>query len=173
MPRHLTHICHAASIVVLTGAIYVGAVAGSAQGTASPFDGRWVVAANPWFDRLATAAGQGRGGAGGRGGRGDQAPARDVVIELKVAPNGGVSGRATGTSGRRGSPGSHPAHDVEITRGTVTGETLTFQIWQFDGFHNRIHATARASDDGLELEFRRETPAGPDAFTTRARRATY
>jgi hypothetical protein len=55
----------------------------------------------------------------------------------------------------------------------VKGKTLTFQIWQFDGFHNRIHATARVIDGTLEVEFRRDTPSGPDSFTTRARRATY
>jgi hypothetical protein len=160
-------------IVILAGAISFAIAAGASQGTASPFDGRWVIPADPWFDRLATAPGQGRGGASGQGGRGEQAPAREVVLELRVASSGAVSGWATGTSGRRGAPGSHPAHDVEITRGTLNGDTLTFQIWQFDGFHNRIQANARVADGGLAVEFRRDTAAGPDAFTTRARRAPY
>ena len=172
MPRRLIQIDHAACVVICAAAIFLGTTSGSSQGAASPFDGRWVIPADPWFDRLAAASAPGRGGARGAGGRGEQAAGRDVVLELKVAPSGAVSGRATGTSGRRGAPGSHPAHDVEITRGTLKGDMLTFQIWQFDGFHNRIHATARVVDGGLELEFRRETPAGPDAFTTRARRAT-
>ena len=95
------------------------------------------------------------------------------MLELKVAPGATISGRATGISGRRGAPGSHPAHDVEITRGTLKGNALTFLIWQFDGFHNRLQVNARVADGDLEVEFRRDTPTDPDTFTTRARRASY
>jgi hypothetical protein len=173
MPRHLVQIVIAACVVILAGPISIGAAAGSAQTGAGPFDGRWVIPADVWFDQLTTASGQGRGGAGGRGGRGAQAPSQAVVLELRVAPSGAVTGRATGVSGRRGAPGSHPAHDVEIARGSLKGDTLSFQIWRFDGFHNRLHVSARIAGADLELEFRRETPAGPETFTTRARRATY
>jgi hypothetical protein len=160
--------------LMIAAAISSGGGAVRAQGAAaSPFNGRWVIPADPWFDRLVAASGQGRGGARGAGGRGEQAPGKDVVLELEVSPSGAISGRASGTSGRRGAPGSHPAHDVEITQGSLKGDTLTFQVWQFDGFHNRIHATARVADGSLELELRRDTPAGPDSFTTRARRAGY
>lgn len=171
MPRSLTHLDTAVRIVILAVAISFAGAAVQAQPVASPFDGRWVIPTDPWFDRLAIAARPGMGA--GRGAGGEQAPGKDVVLELKVAAAGAISGRATGIGGRRGAPGSHPAHDVEITRGTLKGDTLTFQIWQFDGFHNRLHATARVSDGGLELEFRRDTTGGPDTFTTRARRATY
>jgi hypothetical protein len=174
MPRALIRIARAARLVVTAAAFSFGGAAVSAESPApTPFDGRWVIPADPWFERLATASGQGRGGGRGAGGRGDQPPGRDAVLELHVSADGAISGRATGISGRRGAPGSHPAHDVEISRGSVKGETLTFQIWQFDGFHNRIHATARVIDGTLEVEFRRDTPSGPDSFTTRARRATY
>jgi hypothetical protein len=139
---------------------------GQAQGMTAPFDGRWVVPPNAWFES-STASGQGRGG------RGSQAPEQDIVLELRVTPAGAISGRATGVGGRRGAPGSHPAHDVEITRATLKGDTLTFQIWQFDGFHNRLRVTARRAAADLELEFQRDTPTGPDTFTTRARRAHY
>ena len=170
MRRSLLRIAKATGVLAFTAALFFGGVPLSAQRAASPFDGRWVIPADPWFDRLATASGQGRGAAGGRG---EQAPARDVVIDVEVSPTGAISGRASGISGRRGSPGSHPAHDVEITRGALKGDTLTFQVWQFDGFHNRIHATARVADGSLDIELRRDTPAGPDSFTTRARRAGY
>jgi hypothetical protein len=153
--------------IILTAAIALGA-AGYGQDKTERFDGRWVIPPDAWFDRTATAAsGQGRGG------RGTQAPQQDIVLELRVTATGGISGRATGVSGRRGAPGSHPAHDVEITRGGIKGDTLTFQIWQFDGFHNRLHVTARRAGDDLALEFRRETPKGSDTFPTRARRASY
>ena len=174
MPRPLNRIVKMAAFLVFTGAIYSSGAAVRDQGAAAKsFTGRWVIPADPWFDRLATPSGQERGGARGAGGRAEQAPRRDVVLELEVSAAGALSGRATGIGGRRGAPGSHPAHDVEITRGTLKGDTLSFQIWQFDGFHNRIHATARVADGSLELELRRDTPAGPDSFTTRARRAGY
>jgi hypothetical protein len=173
MPGFLVRIARTPGIFLLAAAISSSGGAVRAQGAPpSPFNGRWVIPADPWFDRVATASGQGRG-ARGAGGRGEQAPGKDVMLELEVSPSGAISGRATGTSGRRGAPGSHPAHDVEITRGSLKGDTLTFQVWQFDGFHNRIHATARVADGSLELELRRDTPAGPDSFTTRARRAGY
>jgi hypothetical protein len=173
MRQRLIHLDIVAGLVILAAAIAFSGALVQGQPALSSFDGRWVIPADPWFDRLATRAGPGRGAGRGAGGRGEQAAVKDVVLELKVAPGGAISGRATGISGRRAAPGSHPAHDVEITRGTVKGDTLTFQIWQFDGFHNRLHVTARVADGGLELEFRREAPAGPDMFTTRARRATY
>ena len=172
MSRHPIRIDFAAAIIILAAAIAFGGGEMNAQSAASPFDGRWVIPADPWFDRLATTAGPGRGGRGAAGG-GEQAPGKDVVLELRVAPGGAVSGRAAGISGRRGAPGSHPAQDVEITRGSLKGDALTFQIWQFDGFHNRVHATATVADGGLELEFRRDTAAGPETFKTHARRATY
>lgn len=170
MPRHPVRIAIGAWLVVLAGAISAGAT-GNAQSVTGPFDGRWVIPHDAWFDQLATASGPGRGG--GRGGPDAQAPGRDVVLELRVAPTGSVSGRATGVSGRRGAPGSHPAHDVEISRGALKYDTLSFQIWRFDGFHNRLHVTARVSGAALELEFRRETSNGPVTFATRAVRATY
>ena len=174
MTRFLIRSSRAASVLLFSGAIWCVGHGANAQASAtSPFDGRWVIPADPWFDRLTTASGQGRGGARGAGGRGEQAAGKDVVLELEVSATGAISGRATGISGRRGAPGSHPAHDVEITRGALKGDTLTFQVWQFDGFHNRLHATARVAGGSLELEFRRDTPAGPDSFTTRARRAGY
>ena len=145
-------------------------VEGLAPQRSESFDGQWVIAFDPWFERLATGSAQGRGGAEGRGGRGTQRPAQDVVLELRVAPAGFVSGRATGFGGRRDAPGSHPAHDVEITRGTLKGVTLTFEVWQFDGFHNRLRVTARLAESNLELEVRRDTAAGPETFKTRARR---
>jgi hypothetical protein len=171
MPRSLIRLAKALCIPLLAAAISGGAAVRAQGAAASPFNGRWVIPADPWFDRLASASGQGRGGARGAGGRGEQPPAKDVLLELEVSRVGAISGRATGISGRRGAPGSHPAHDVEITRGSLRGDTLTFQLWQFDGFHNRIHATARVADGSLELELRRDTPAGPDTFATRARRA--
>jgi hypothetical protein len=172
MPRHRIPIA-TASWLILAGAVFVATSVGRAQSGVSPFDGRWVIPSDPWFDRLAAASGQGRTGGAGRGGRGEQDTGRDLMLELRVAPTGAVSGRATGAGGRRGAPGSHPAHDVEISRGALKGDTLIFQIWSFDGFHNRLHATARVADGGLEVEFRRDTPAGAETFTTRARRATY
>ena len=169
MARYLLRFGMAACVFVLTAAAGVGLSAQTAQGAPGRFDGRWIVPSDPWFDQLATAPGQGRGGAG----RGGQAPAHDVVLELRVTSAGGVTGRATGVSGRRGAPGSHPAHDVEISRGTLKGDRLSFQIWRFDGFHNRLHVSARVAGGDLELEFRRDSPAGPQVFTTRARRAKY
>jgi len=145
-------------------------VEGLAPQRSESFDGQWVISFDPWFERLATGSAQGRGGAEGRGGRGTQRPGQDVVLELRVAPAGFVSGRATGLGGRRDAPGSHPAHDVEITRGNLKGVTLTFEVWQFDGFHNRLRVTARLAESNLELEFRRDTAVGPDTFKTRARR---
>lgn len=171
--RLLMQIAIAVPVVSLAAILSDGTVAATSQNAASPFDGRWVIPADVWFDQLTTASGEGRGGAGGRGGRGAQSPGQDVVVELRIGATGAVSGRATGVSGRRGAPGSHPAHDVEISRGALEGDTLTFQIWRFDGFHNRLHVTARVAGDGLELEFRRESSDGPERFTARARRATY
>jgi hypothetical protein len=172
MTRSLLRIAKEAGALLVTAAVFFGVAAVSAQRAASPFDGRWVIPADPWFDRLATASGPGRGGRGAGGGA-EPAAGKDVVLDLGVSPAGAISGRATGVSGRRGAPGSHPAHDVEITRGSLKGDTLAFQIWQFDGFHNRIYATARVVDGNLEVEFRRDTPSGLDTFTTRARRAAY
>ena len=153
--------------IILTALISLGG-AGYAQGKTERFDGRWVIPANAWFEQIA-AAGSGQGG----GGRGTQTPQQDILLELRVTATGAVSGRATGMGGRRAAPGQHPAQDVEITRGAVKGDTLTFQVWQFDGFHNRLHVTARREGADLALEFRRETPTGADTFATRARHATY
>ena len=144
-------------------------VDGRAPQRSESFDGQWVISFDPWFERLATGFAQGGGGAEGRGGRGTR-PGQDVVLELRVAPAGFVSGRATGLGGRRDAPGSHPAHDVEIARGNRKGDTLTFEVWQFDGFHNRLRVTARLAASDLELEFRRDTAVGPDTFKTHARR---
>jgi hypothetical protein len=135
------------------------------RGTASPspFDGRWVIAGDPWFSEIAT--GRGRGG--------PAAPGPDVVIELRVLPDGRVSGLATGITGQRGAPGSHPPHPVEITRGRLEGDTLSFEVWRFDGYHNRLHVEARTDGDRLALDFRREAPDGPVTFATHARRVEY
>jgi hypothetical protein len=170
MPRHVVRM-----VAALCGALFL-TVAGTTLNaqSPSPFTGRWVIEGDPWFDQLATSPAGGRGA--GRAGApapvgGTQTPAQDVVLQLAVGPDGRVSGVASGISGRRGAPGSHPSHDVEITRGALSGDVLTFQIWRFDGFHNRVHVNARVAGDSLELEFRRDTASGPDTFITRARRA--
>lgn len=153
----------AAVFVVLAAAAAPAprAAAQTPPGSPGPFDGRWVIDGDPWFSTIAT-------GRGGRGGAPAAGP--DVVIDLKVGPGGTVSGIATGVSGTRGAPGSHPAHPVEITRGRLEGGALTFEIWRFDGYHNRLHVQARPEGDELVFDFRREAPGGPVTFTTRGRR---
>lgn len=142
-----------------------------AQTATAQFDGRWAIAADVWFSGLAVGGrgGGARGGRGGAPGAGDPGP--EVVIDITARPGGFVSGVAMGITGRRGAPGSHPPHPVEITKGQLRGDTLHFEIWRFDGFHNRLYVEARAEGNELALTFRQDTPDGPDTFTARARRA--
>ena len=152
----------------------------SEQARASPVEGRWVIEANPWFDETYGARGGGggrAGGAAGQGGREGRAgqPARpEIILVLQLTPGGGIAGTATGLVSGRGAPGSQPQPDIEISRGERRGDTLIFEIWRYDGHHNRLHVEARPDGSGLALTFSRATPNGPPAtYSTRAARASY
>jgi hypothetical protein len=73
-PRHPIQIAAAIRIVILVAGIFFGGATVNAQAAANPFDGRWVIPSDPWFDRLATGSDPGGAGARGAAGRGEQAP---------------------------------------------------------------------------------------------------
>src|SRR5262245_26141436 len=109
MTRYHLRFVTSAAVLVFCGAVSFAGAGLTAQSEPSPFDGRWVIPVDSWFERLATPASQGPGGGSGPGGRGDQAPGRDIGLDLTVSAEDAVSGRATGLNSRRGAPGSHPA----------------------------------------------------------------
>ncbi len=151
-----------------------------AQPRASPYEGRWVIEANPWFDETYGARADGRGragggaGQGGRDGRAGQPPRPEIILVVHVTPGGGIAGTASGLISGRGAPGSQPQPDIEISRGQVRGETVILEIWRYDGHHNRLHVEARPDGSGLAVTFTRATPNGPpSSYSTRAARASY
>jgi hypothetical protein len=150
------------------------------QARASPYEGRWVIEATPWFDETYGARTGGGGRAGGaagqsgREGRAGQPPRPEIILVVHVTPGGGIAGTASGLFSGRGAPGSQPQPDIEISRGQVRGETLLLEIWRYDGHHNRLHVEARPDGSGLAVTFSRATPDGPPStYSTRAARASY
>jgi hypothetical protein len=137
------------------------------QARASLLEGRWVIEANPWFDET-------YGGTGRAGGAVSQAGRGDIILVLRLTPSGGVAGTASGLVRGLGAPGNQPQPDIEISRGELRGGSLIFEIWRYDGHHNRLRVEARPDATGLVLTFSRARPNGPPAtYTTRATRASY
>lgn len=142
----------------------------------SALEGRWVIEANPWFDE--TYRGTGRAGGAvsqaGRGGRAGQPATPGIILVLHLTPGGGVAGTVSGLVRGLGAPGNQPQPDIEISRGELRGGSLMFEIWRYDGHHNRLRVEARPDARGLALTFSRARPSGPPTtYTTRASRASY
>jgi hypothetical protein len=66
-----------------------------------------------------------------------------------------------------------PWHRVEIADGQVNGKTISFRAWKYDGYRNYLQYEGSLDGDELKLMVTRETPSGPVAAATTARRLPY
>jgi len=118
--------------------------------------------------------------ASGRG-RGASAPGsatRAVTLNLKVGAGGilggtvQVSGSGRGGRGAAGT-GGNPSRPVEISDGKVDGNHVSFSVWQFDGYKNRMRYDGTADGDRLMVTMTRDTANGPERTQVVAVRKPY
>ena len=152
--------------VVLLAAALSSVVPVHTQTSSGGVFGRWE------FTTDAQAASTDRGrGAGATA----QEPAKRVVtLNLSPGAGGTVSGTvAVSGSERGGAPGGNPGRPVEIRDGKADGGRLSFSVWQFDGYRNRMHFDAIVEGDRLTLTMTRDTPSGPERTHVDASRKPY
>jgi hypothetical protein len=148
----------------LAAALSMVVVSRAQRGGDSP-SGRWEFTT----DAPAPAAGgRGRGAAG-------QTPAtRTVTLNLKVGPGGTLGGTvAIPGSGRSGGTGGNPLRPVEISDGKVDGNHVSFGVWQFDGYKNRMRYEGTVDGDRLTLTMTRDTANGAERKEAVAVRKPY
>src|SRR5262245_10686191 len=146
------------TVAVSLAAMLSMVVAPKAQSVAGGPSGRW--------EFTTEAAAPAATGARGRA-TGAQAPAmRTVTLVLKLGPGGTLVGTvATSGSGRgggSGGTGGNPSRPVEIGDGKVDGTHVSFSVWQFDGYKNRMHYDGTVEGDRLALTMTRDTANGPE-----------
>jgi hypothetical protein len=152
------------STVALVIAAALSAVGVShAQSAASGPAGRW-----EFTIEAPTSAGRGRG-------TGAQTPAtRTVTLKLEPGPGGTLGGTvAIPGSGRSGGTGGNPLRPVEISDGKVDGSQLSFSVWQFDGYKNRMRYDGLVNGDRLTLTMTRDTANGTERTEAVAVRKPY
>jgi len=94
-----------------------------------------------------------------------------ATLDLRVTPEGVLTGTVKGARGRADAPGNQPEPPVEIAEGKVSGNRLTFRLWAFDRYHNSWNFEGLLEGDGITLTITRATPDGPVRSTARATRA--
>jgi hypothetical protein len=88
---------------------------------------------------------------------------RTVTLNLKLGAGGTLGGTvAAPASGRGAAPGGNPSRPVEISDGKVNGTHVSFSVWQFDGYKNRMHYDGSVDGDRLVLTITRDTANGTE-----------
>jgi hypothetical protein len=154
------------TVVVSLAAVLSMAALPHAQTSTGGLPGRWEFS----IDTPAPAA------AGARGsGTAAQGPAtRTVTLNLTVGAGGTVSGTvAISGSGRGGGPGGNPSRPVEISDGKADKTHVSFSVWQFDGYRNRMRYDGIVEGDRLTLTMTRDTSNGPERIQAVAVRKPY